>query len=365
MLSEILNSVILFGGGLALLLAFVQLFHDRSIFKNILLFVIFLTLGIIHFHVYITSATPGFNSNIASDIFLISKYLLGPSMYILFLAVFRKDFIFYYELFLHFVPVTFAILFVIVDIYGIKNPQGLVSSIRFYLLKNSLPEHLHTLGFALLFVYICAIGLRFDISILKREKSNRLFIIGFTVVVMLFAVIVLLILGIFTGSFLWTRLALTLTTFFFIYWFVIVQIYPEIFSSSIKKKKASSRNGDLLHGLDLDLIEKRLCQLMEQEKLFCDEDISIKRLADLISIQPAQFSYYLNHKLGINFNNFINRYRVNEAIEMMKQDNDRSLLDIAFSAGFNSKSAFYEAFTKETGMSPAKYRRKFFPKKKS
>ncbi|HPX90415.1 MAG TPA: helix-turn-helix domain-containing protein, partial [Spirochaetota bacterium] len=60
-----------------------------------------------------------------------------------------------------------------------------------------------------------------------------------------------------------------------------------------------------------------------------------------------------------------NRYRVYEAIEMMKQDNDRSLLDIAFSAGFNSKSAFYEAFTKETGMSPAKYRRKFFPKKKS
>jgi DMSO reductase anchor subunit len=175
------STLLFYLGGLALLLAFVHLFHDRSIFKNILLFVIFLTLGIIHFHVYITSATPGFNSNIASDIFLISKYLLGPSMYILFLAVFRKDFIFYYELFLHLVPVTFAILFVIVDIYGIKNPQGLVSSIRFYLLENSLPEHLLLLALPA-FCLLCAMAQVMIYLYVKERKKQQACYNSFTVV---------------------------------------------------------------------------------------------------------------------------------------------------------------------------------------
>jgi AraC-like DNA-binding protein len=56
---------------------------------------------------------------------------------------------------------------------------------------------------------------------------------------------------------------------------------------------------------------------------------------------------------------------VDEAINMMKDDRKRSLLSIAFAVGFNSKSVFYDAFTKQTGLSPAKYRKQFFPSKKS
>jgi type I restriction enzyme R subunit len=88
-----------------------------------------------------------------------------------------------------------------------------------------------------------------------------------------------------------------------------------------------------------------------------DEDLSLKRLAGLLSIHPHQLSAYLNRELNMNFNGFINNYRIEEAVIMMKEEPERSLLSIAFAVGFNSKSVFYSAFTKKTGTSPAKFRK--------
>ena len=112
-----------------------------------------------------------------------------------------------------------------------------------------------------------------------------------------------------------------------------------------------------MQGIDIKAIEKKIDQVFVKEKLFCDEDITIKRLASHLDLTQQHFSAYLNHHLKINFNTFINRYRVNESIRIMNDEPERSLLSIAFAVGFNSKSVFYDAFTKETGLSPARYRK--------
>ena len=98
-------------------------------------------------------------------------------------------------------------------------------------------------------------------------------------------------------------------------------------------------------------------EVFVNEKLYCDEDITIKRLADHLDVTQQHFSAYLNHHLNVNFNTFINRYRIKESIEIMNDEPERSLLSIAFAVGFNSKSVFYEAFTKEIGLSPARFRK--------
>jgi AraC-like DNA-binding protein len=366
MLTEILNAIILFGGGLALLLAVVQLFHERSRIKNILLFVIFLSLGIIHIYEYVISVTPDYSSTAALNILLLAKFLLGPSMYILYLAVFNRNYSFMLSGIPHFLPGGGILVLVVFMTASSGAGAGFILSVREYIYGSSILEYLHSLGFALIFVYTGAILMNIEaFSVLKNGKSDRLTIVGATVTVLLFVVIILIIAGLATGITFFSRVSLTLTTLFFIYWFVIVQIHPELFSSSIKKRKIQARSYDPLSGMDISVLENRLEELMNGEKIFCDEDLSIKRVADMLSIQPSQFSLYLNHRLGINFSTYINRYRVEEAIDMMKDDRRRSLLSIAFAVGFNSKSVFYDAFTKQTGLSPAKYRKQFFPSQKS
>jgi AraC-like DNA-binding protein len=366
MLTEIFNAIILFGGGLALLLGVVQLFHDRSRIKNILLFVIFISLGIIHIHEYAVSVTPEYSGTAALNIFLLAKFLLGPAMYILYLAVFNRNYSFKLSGIPHFLPAAGVFALVIFMTASAGLSEGAVFSVRAYIEAGPFFKYLHSLGFALIFVYTGGIFMKIDaFSVLKNGKSDRLTIVGATVTILLFIVIVLIIAGLATGITYFSRVSLTLTTLFFIYWFVIVQIHPELFSSAIKKKKSQTRSEDPLSGTDLQLLETRLKELMDNEKIYCDEDLSLKRVADMLSIQQQQFSLFLNHRLGLNFNTYINRYRVDEAINMMRDDSTRSLLSIAFAVGFNSKSVFYDAFTKQTGLSPAKYRKQFFPSKKS
>ncbi len=48
-----------------------------------------------------------------------------------------------------------------------------------------------------------------------------------------------------------------------------------------------------------------LKSLMAKDKIFCDEDLSLKRLAVLINVTPHQLSEFLNSKMNMNFNAFI------------------------------------------------------------
>ena len=59
------------------------------------------------------------------------------------------------------------------------------------------------------------------------------------------------------------------------------------------------------------------------------------------------------------FNRFINGYRINEAIRLLMDPgfNGLSVEGIASSVGFISKSAFYSAFRKITGLTPVEYRK--------
>jgi AraC-like DNA-binding protein len=69
-------------------------------------------------------------------------------------------------------------------------------------------------------------------------------------------------------------------------------------------------------------------------------------------------SQVINQQTGKNFFDFINSYRITEATTILSEDveNRQNILNLAMSVGFNSKSAFYNAFKKHTGMTPTQYR---------
>lgn len=125
--------------------------------------------------------------------------------------------------------------------------------------------------------------------------------------------------------------------------------------------KTTAKPASRLSRLNVSALSRQLDQFMEEEKLFCDEDLTQERLADLLGISRHQFSELLRVVYGTNFYRFVNKYRIAYARELLLSDPDRSVLSVALSAGFNSKSTFNSEFKKQSGMTPIQYRRKDAP----
>ncbi len=101
-----------------------------------------------------------------------------------------------------------------------------------------------------------------------------------------------------------------------------------------------------------------LLELVARDKPFLDAELTLSRLSECADIPLHHLSQVINAKLGQNFYDFINQYRVETAKELLVDpDNARkAITDIAMAAGFNNKNSFYKAFRSQVAMTPAKYR---------
>jgi transcriptional regulator GlxA family with amidase domain len=120
-----------------------------------------------------------------------------------------------------------------------------------------------------------------------------------------------------------------------------------------------------LKEIDVETTVETLTRLMEEERLYRNEELSLNDLAAALSVTTHQLSELLNDHLDTSFSAFVNRYRVREAMDLLLDEPSRPVLSIAYATGFNSKSAFYEAFTRFTGTSPLNYRKLHLRRKKS
>ena len=103
----------------------------------------------------------------------------------------------------------------------------------------------------------------------------------------------------------------------------------------------------------------QLFALMENDKLFLDNDLNLPTVAEKLGISIHETSFLINESTKDNFYNFINKYRVEEAKKLLtsaKMD-ELNILGIAFASGFNSKTTFNITFKKLTGISPSQYSR--------
>ncbi len=106
-----------------------------------------------------------------------------------------------------------------------------------------------------------------------------------------------------------------------------------------------------------DPIIDELLVRMRDERLYADHDLRVASLADIVGIPEYQLRQKINQSLGYrNFNQFVNRYRIEEAGQRLIQDARTPVLSIALDVGFRSISSFNTAFQGQFGVSPTKYR---------
>jgi AraC-like DNA-binding protein len=105
--------------------------------------------------------------------------------------------------------------------------------------------------------------------------------------------------------------------------------------------------------------QKNIIQMMETDKPYLNNELTLRELADKLSMSTHNLSEILNTRLKQNFFDFINGYRVEE-VKRRLADNESekyNLIAIAFDSGFNSKSTFNTIFKKYTGVTPSQYRK--------
>jgi TolB-like protein/AraC-like DNA-binding protein len=97
-----------------------------------------------------------------------------------------------------------------------------------------------------------------------------------------------------------------------------------------------------------------LNELMEKQRVFLDNSISLRSTAECIDISPNKLSYLLNEYLSKNFNEYVNSYRMEEFQKLaIDPKNDHlTLLALAYESGFTSKSVFNDFFKRSTGLTP-------------
>ncbi|MFK7936224.1 MAG: helix-turn-helix domain-containing protein [Saprospiraceae bacterium] len=131
------------------------------------------------------------------------------------------------------------------------------------------------------------------------------------------------------------------------------QIDP-VTENSKKKYQNSS-----LHTEQKEKLVEKLLTYMEKEQPFQQSELTLDELAEQVNIPSHYLSQIINEKLQVNFLDFVNKYRVEKAKELMTNPKYEhyTIIAAAFEAGFNSKTAFYTAFKRFTGTTPGKYRR--------
>ncbi|AKS44913.1 transcriptional regulator, AraC family [Octadecabacter temperatus] len=102
-------------------------------------------------------------------------------------------------------------------------------------------------------------------------------------------------------------------------------------------------------------LASRITSAMEKDALYLDPNLSLQKLSRHAGALPNQVSQTLNEQIGSTFFDYIARHRI-EAAKPMIREGRASTLTVSLDVGFNSRSTFYKAFKRETGMTPKAFR---------
>lgn len=112
--------------------------------------------------------------------------------------------------------------------------------------------------------------------------------------------------------------------------------------------------------VDDPLLNVKLQTLMEEQKIYKKDGLTIRELAELMNEQEYRLRRLINGQLGFrNFNDFLNQYRINDACEILSDpaQTRKTILEIAYDLGYQSIGPFNKAFKELKGVTPTAYRK--------
>ena len=137
-----------------------------------------------------------------------------------------------------------------------------------------------------------------------------------------------------------------------------IKLLEEYLKEKKENKKQFKSNGITAQD---SILKDRLEEYVTSNKIHTNPSITIFELASGLGLNSYELSLFLNKTLKKNFFDFINEYRIKNAIHILQDPSQKQLtiLEILYDVGFNSKSSFNTAFKKYTGKTPTEYRKTY------
>jgi AraC-like DNA-binding protein len=293
-------------------------------------------------------------------------FLWGPSLYFYIRSLVYKDFRLKKQHIIHLIPFTLAwIYFIFVyHIQSVEMKIQILTSARDYVSMGQIlfvgVLHLSIAAYMFASIFILMEyrkNVKEHFSSLEDVSFSWLnFVLFGFIFIWLVDVAAFVVANVGGQNLVLSSIALVLT---FIFTNIIVYKglkQPEIFGGIEQKPKYQQSP---LTQAEKEMYLKKLQIYMQKERPYLNPGLSINRLSKQLVIPSRYLSQVINESLGVNFYDYINSYRVEEAknLFMDSSNNERSILELLFDAGFNTKSVFNRVFKKYTGMTPSEFKR--------
>jgi len=108
----------------------------------------------------------------------------------------------------------------------------------------------------------------------------------------------------------------------------------------------------------MDYLYEKVQKMLSEDQQYREPNLTLKSMSEALNVSTQVLSMVINQKSQVNFNSFVNQYRITESINLFNnsQYDNHTIAAIAFEVGFNSISSFNKAFKDQTGKSPMAYR---------
>jgi AraC-like DNA-binding protein len=142
---------------------------------------------------------------------------------------------------------------------------------------------------------------------------------------------------------------------FVLYLILLLIVFRYFKQSNIFEEKEKYKN-KVIDADTKSLIEQKLKMMVEKE-LFLNSNFSLEEAAKELKVSKHQLSQYVNETLGQSFSDLIKTYRIEKAKKLLKSEKNHTIESLGYDIGFNSKSGFFTAFKKITGLTPSEYQK--------
>ncbi len=281
------------------------------------------------------------------------NYLFGPLLYFYIKSVCMPDFRFRARDAIHIIPFFFFLALTVIKIssWYFYHRDWFSAFIYF----DCFSMILQILLYLAMCVRVLRSSIKSEIAANDRNKMSWLLFLFTASILILSIKIILLISNFFLLSFnFYLYLYIVYFSVLFIFFYTILFYIlkrPEIFSFPQKYERSN------LTSSEIEEFRNRLLKYVEETKIYHEPALTLIMMSKHLSIPVQHLSRVINESFNINFSDFINRYRIEESKILLKDapKNKMTVLEIVYKVGFNTKSAFYEAFKKHTGMTPKEF----------